>query len=92
MDTLLAESTVLLSTPLPQEESHYDQIAKGLVSRLNKLSAQDIALARDNLDVYRLLTLISGEADIAPGNSTILSYHSLHLHSVSMRRGICRQR
>ncbi|KAJ9603660.1 hypothetical protein H2200_011846 [Cladophialophora chaetospira] len=50
MDQLVAESTALLSTPLPQDESHYDHIARGLVTRLNKLSAPDLSTARESLD------------------------------------------
>jgi hypothetical protein len=51
MDHFLAESAALLSTPLPQAESHYDQTAKGLVSALSKLSPSDLASARGALDV-----------------------------------------
>lgn len=52
MDHFIAESTALLSTPLPQDEGNYDHIAKGLVTKLSKLSAPELASARESLDVY----------------------------------------
>ncbi|ETI24994.1 hypothetical protein G647_04364 [Cladophialophora carrionii CBS 160.54] len=78
MDQFLAESAALLSTPLPQAESHYDQTAKGLVSALNKISAPDLASARTALDeipsshhtiLYTYILLANIEVSAASGKA-----------------------
>ncbi|KIW27912.1 uncharacterized protein PV07_07609 [Cladophialophora immunda] len=60
MDKLLAESTALVSIPIPQEEDRYDKTAKAFVNKLSKLSPNEIAPAKDDLDA------------ISPSNHTIL--------------------
>jgi hypothetical protein len=51
MDSILAESAALFATPLPQEETQYEDGAKSLISRLSKLTTQELAADKDSLEV-----------------------------------------
>ncbi|OAG38772.1 hypothetical protein AYO21_06967 [Fonsecaea monophora] len=78
MDKLLAESSALVSISLPQEEDRFDKAAKALVNKLSKLSAQDIAPAKDDLDalspfahtiLYTYVLVAGIETSVASGKA-----------------------
>lgn len=54
MDQVLQDSTALDSVLLAEDEAQYDKLALGIVAKLNKLSAQDLAASKEDLDVRAL--------------------------------------
>ncbi|KIY03213.1 uncharacterized protein Z520_01680 [Fonsecaea multimorphosa CBS 102226] len=78
MDKLLAESSALVSIPLPQEEDRYDKTAKALVNKLSKLLSHEIAPSKDDLDaispsahtiLYTYMLVAGMEASAASGKA-----------------------